>query len=355
LERAGFRLGRAPEAIVEHHCDESRLLRGYYLDSAKKHGRSQAYLLHHWKHEMLRFPRLRICYALAKLWRRRLISRADMRRTEGCVEWEISLNTELEKYRGFLRECRRPRNYEKNGLIKLSANAAQSGCRQKFFGFFTRRERWALSWRGWLTLVLIFLLAGYLFLIGVHPFLAVTNRVNGANVLVVEGWVHEFAARAAAAEFRNGNYREVFVTGVPVEGSGKYVSDGATESWVGAGLLLRAGIPNEFIQRVPRRAVDKDRTYGSAIALKDWFQAHDLSVQQVNVLTEGTHARRTRLLFQEAFGNDIKVGIIAAQNPDYDARHWWRYSEGVREVVGETVAYTYAKFFFYPEQTDFPR
>ena len=119
LEKAGFRLGRAPEAVVEHHCDESRLLRRHYLDSARKNGRLQAYLLHHWKHETIALPRMRHAYALLKLLRRRIISHSDTSRAEGCAEWEISLNAELEKYCAFLNERRRPRNYEKFGLVKL--------------------------------------------------------------------------------------------------------------------------------------------------------------------------------------------------------------------------------------------
>ena len=65
-----------------------------------------------------------------------------------------------------------------------------------------------------------------------------------------------------------------------------------------------------------------------------------------DVVTEDVHARRTWLLFQEAFGKGIKVGIIAVPNPDYDADHWWRSSEGFREVIGEAVAYAYAKLLF---------
>lgn len=33
---------------------------------------------------------------------------------------------------------------------------------------------------------------------------------------------------------------------------------------------------------------------------------------------------------------------------EYDPRHWWRTSEGVRNVVGESIAYLYARFFFRP-------
>lgn len=122
LEAAGFRLGRAPLAVVEHHCEESRLLRSYYLNSARKHGRTRAYLLHHWQHEPIRFPRARLLIAKAKLARRHVISAVDTRRAEGCAEWEISLTAEIEKYRQYLVEQQRPRNYEKHGLQKLSRN-----------------------------------------------------------------------------------------------------------------------------------------------------------------------------------------------------------------------------------------
>jgi len=47
-------------------------------------------------------------------------------------------------------------------------------------------------------------------------------------------------------------------------------------------------------------------------------------------------------------GPEFQVGIVSIANPDYDSRHWWRYSEGVRDVLGETIAYAYAKIFFHP-------
>ena len=103
---------------------------------------------------------------------------------------------------------------------------------------------------------------------------------------------------------------------------------------------------------VPSHVSGRDRTYSSAIALRNWFRAHQITVQGINVLTEDAHARRTRLLFQEAFGHDVTVGIISIQNPDYNPKRWWRYSEGVRDVLGESIAYIYARFLFHPEDPD---
>jgi uncharacterized SAM-binding protein YcdF (DUF218 family) len=220
---------------------------------------------------------------------------------------------------------------------------------QKWGGIFVRRECWSLSWRGWMVLLALMLTAGWGALYSVHPFLAVTHRVN-AKVLVVEGWVHPFAIEAAVKEFKAGHYERVFTTGGPEAGTGGYSNDYNTEASVGADLLKKAGIPVQSLQIVPSHVWNRNRTYYSAVALRDWFRAHHLPARRFNVLTEDAHARRTRLLFQEAFGANVEVGIISVPNPDYDASDWWKYSEGVREVISEAVAYSYAKFLFYPKR-----
>jgi hypothetical protein len=73
-----------------------------------------------------------------------------------------------------------------------------------------------------------------------------------------------------------------------------------------------------------------------------------MTVRSINVLTEDAHARRTQMLFEKAFGSGVAVGIISIPDPDYDAKHWWRTSEGVREVLGESIAYIYARICFHP-------
>lgn len=216
------------------------------------------------------------------------------------------------------------------------------------WGLFDRRERWSLSWRGRLILASALLLVGALVLKGVYPFLAITHRVD-ANILVVEGWVHDYAIRAAIEEFRRGSYQRVFTTGGPVEGSGGYINDYNTAASVAADLLRKNGLSNESLQMVPSRVMDRDRTYGSAVVLRNWFREHNMPVRSINVVTEDVHARRTCLLFQKALGHDVAVGVIAVPNPDYDPRHWWRYTEGVKDVFAESVGYIYARLlFFYP-------
>ena len=181
----------------------------------------------------------------------------------------------------------------------------------------------------------------------IHPFLAITDRVD-TKVLVVEGWTRRYAIRGGAEEFRNGGYGHVFTTGGPEAGSGGYTNDYNTAASVAAEILKKFGSPDDRVQMAPSHVIDRDRTYSSAIALRDWFREHNVPVRSLNVVAEGAHARRTRLLYQEAFGRNVAVGIISVPNSDYDPSQWWRYSDGVREIIGESIAYVYAKFFFYP-------
>ena len=215
------------------------------------------------------------------------------------------------------------------------------------WGLVTRRERLGLSWRGWLLLLVtvtgIFL--GWLFQI--QPFLTENRRLD-TNVMVMEGWIQEFAVRSVAGDFMRGSSQTIYTTGGPVTGSDHEASDFNTFASVGADLLKKHGVPAGSVQMVPCHEVGRDRTYNSALALRHWFQAHGIKISSFNVFTEDAHARRTQLLFQEAFGPDVAVGVVAIPDPDYDPRHWWRTSEGVRMILAENIAYLYARFIFHP-------
>jgi len=223
--------------------------------------------------------------------------------------------------------------------------------RNALFGLVVRKERWGLSWRGWLIAAAGAMLVNGVVLTNIYPFLALTDRVD-ARVLVVEGWVREYAFQASVRELETGRYEQVFTTGGPVIGAGGYSSDYNTAASVGAERLKAAGAPDELIQMAPSRVADRDRTFGSAVALCNWLRQHDRKVQAINVITEDTHARRTRLLFEKAFHGGTMVGVVSVPSPDYDAKHWWRYSQGIEDVVGQGSAYLYARLFFNPSPPD---
>jgi hypothetical protein len=226
-----------------------------------------------------------------------------------------------------------------------------SKCNSAFGGLLVRKESWRLSWRGKLILALVLL--GALLAVGlnVYPWLATTNRVQ-SDYLVVEGWIGVYALKQAVSEFNAAGYKHILTTGSMGKDEGSREHKRTFADW-SAQDLQKLGIAGDLITPIPSWVEQKDRTYSSAMAVKNWFVENRIPVQSIDVVTLGPHARRTRLLYEKAFGNEVQVGIIAAEGQDYDSAHWWRTSEGVREVVGETIAYVYARLFFHPADKTF--
>ena len=229
-------------------------------------------------------------------------------------------------------------------------------------GLFQRRLCLVPTWRGWLVLVVTAGLGFYVWLRTVHGFLAVTALVP-AEVLVVEGWATDFQMQEALAENRRSQYAALYVTGGPIE-TGSPFAESRSYAEFGAERLRRliAHLPrNEGpppgaaarrdatnLVAVPAPAVRQDRTFNGAVALREWLRQRGSLPRGINIVSGGAHARRTRLLYEKAFGPGVAVGIRAAPDERYDAAHWWQSSQGVRTVIDEFVAYLYARLAFWP-------
>ena len=88
----------------------------------------------------------------------------------------------------------------KKGCVVCESNQFVGKSRRDRWRFLSKRERWGLTWQGWLALLLILVLTAVAFLTQIHPFLTPTHRVE-SNILVVEGWVHDYVIQAAVKEF----------------------------------------------------------------------------------------------------------------------------------------------------------
>jgi hypothetical protein len=230
--------------------------------------------------------------------------------------------------------------------MKSETSMQASGQRRAFGGLLVRKECWTLS-RSAKIFIAAFCLVTILIAIRfMYPFLAITNRVHG-QFLVVEGWIPPETLKSAVTEFKEGDYQMILTSGSVVRDHLNMEVKTTYANWA-ASDLRKLGISDDLVQAAPCWNDRRDRTYSSALAVKVWLDEHHLPVKSLDLITLGPHARRSRLLYEEAFGSEVKVGVIAIASPDYDAKHWWRYSEGVRDVVGEGIAYVYAKFLFWP-------
>ena len=229
-------------------------------------------------------------------------------------------------------------------FVTRSPSPAKIEQNRKLWGLLARRRCLVPTWQGWLALALLASLLGIIAVREVHPFLAVNEPMPG-GLLVVEGWASDHALAAAIVEYRSTQYEKVYVTGGPLEAGSALV---AYRSWaeLGAASLRKLGLSSNEVVAVPAPYVQQDRTYTSALSLRDWLRAHGIEAAKVHLMTEGPHARRSRLLFRRALGKNFLVGVTATPVEVYDPQHWWRSSAGFRSVVDETLAYAYARIFF---------
>jgi uncharacterized SAM-binding protein YcdF (DUF218 family) len=215
------------------------------------------------------------------------------------------------------------------------------------WGLMRRRERLCLTWRGRILVVLLLAALFVWSVRAVHPFLAVSQPVE-AEVLVAEGWLPDYALDEVVAEFKRHAYRKLYVTGGPLE-VGAILSEYHTFAELGAARLRRMGFDTNQLQAVPAAEVVHDRTYTAALTLKKYLQQQNALPARMNLISESTHARRSRLMFEKAFGENVSTGVISVPSKSYDAGNWWRSSAGFRSTTDELIAYVYARFFFHPQ------
>ncbi len=188
-----------------------------------------------------------------------------------------------------------------------------------------------------------------LFLIfrNIHGFLAVSKPVK-ADILIVDGFLPGYAYDTIEKFIERDNYKYVITTGVEMD----YVytqADGFNTAELSYKILLSKEIKNCRIEKAPADKALKDRTFSAAIALRKWLLANGFDNQSLNLVTLGCHARRSLLLYRKAFEGEKKIGVISIQDQSYEPHKWYRFSQGVRTVLSETIGYTYNMIFFHPK------
>lgn len=220
---------------------------------------------------------------------------------------------------------------------------------RKLWGLLRRRSCLIPSFRGWITLGLSLLVFAMVVFKCLLPFLALNDPISD-GLLVVEGWLPDYGLEIAAEEFKRDHYQKIYVTGGPLE-YGSHLTAYKTYAQLGAATLVKLGLDSNVVEPVPAPLVRQDRTYTSALILKKWLLDHGVMPTRIHLISDGAHSRRSRLLYQKAMGDGVFIGVTSIPPKDYDQRHWWRYSAGVRNVISEALAYLYARLLFHPSKT----
>jgi hypothetical protein len=170
---------------------------------------------------------------------------------------------------------------------------------------------------------------------------------TGRGLFVVEGWLPDDAFGAAVEAFRRGSYERFVVTGGPIED--RICAPGITNYAARGATIARAlGIQESELAIVPAPASAQERTFRSAVSVRQWAKVSGGDIAALDLYSYGTHARRSRWLYQLAFGEGVAVGVLAGRPTTYTPDAWWRTSDGTRAVLSELIAWAWVRLFFHP-------
>ena len=199
---------------------------------------------------------------------------------------------------------------------------------------------------GWGVLLATLAAAAWAASSGIYLYLAVTELAPGARTLVVEGWLDATELEDVAPFLRGHRYERVLVTGGPV------LAWADTQTLVSSAeraavYLRRHGVDAPPVVAVPAPASAQDRTFLSAVMVREWAAREHVPLDAIDVFSAGAHARRTRAVYRLALPHS-EVGIFATPSHEFDAAHWWRSSAAAKTVLGETIGLAWTACCFWP-------
>ncbi len=217
---------------------------------------------------------------------------------------------------------------------------------------FRRRTVWLPTLWGTLVFVAVAATAIVVAARGVGAYLFVNEPARGsdgrsARLLVVEGWLDEDALVDAIATYRQGRYERVVTSGGPIDNwhEGQTATNFAERA---AGYLVRHGLADAPVAAASAPASAQDRTFLSAVVVRDWIRREGLHPDAIDLYSSGVHARRSRMVYRLAFGPSVEIGVLAATPRNYDLDHWWRTSQGAKTVLDEALSLAWTTCCFWP-------
>jgi hypothetical protein len=219
-----------------------------------------------------------------------------------------------------------------------------------------RREVWLPTLWGLFALMVVLVAMVIGFALGANSLLAPYAPAEGktgagARTLVIEGWMNPVYLSQAVDAFHRGHYERVLTTGASME---PWTDVGGWGNFAArtAAYLRRYDLGGVPIVEVPAPDSKRERSYVSAVMVREWAKRSGLALESIDLFTLGAHARRSQMLYRLALGSDVEVGVMAAKPLDYDPEHWWDTSMGAKTTLGEAFSVVWTVCCFWPGKSE---
>jgi hypothetical protein len=96
-----------------------------------------------------------------------------------------------------------------------------------------------------------------------------------------------------------------------LDGKYRVVNNFYSDAELARNSLLSIGIDSSQIITIPGERVRINRTLTSALAFRDWLKTSKIDIKGINIISMGTHARRTWMTYNKILKEKYDIGIIS--------------------------------------------
>jgi len=207
-----------------------------------------------------------------------------------------------------------------------------------------KQHIWLPTPLGLIIITLVLLSSSVFILKNLAHYLAQQQSIK-APILIIEGWISDQALNEAIKHYKTADYKIIITTGGLIKT--RHSTKHKTYADLAAAYLRNNGLNTSNIKSLPTPESAQNRTFLSAVIARDWLQKQNIKAKQINIYSQGVHARRTKALYQMAFGDQYNIGINAAKTIEYTLDNWWKSSTGAKAVITETIGLIWVKCCFY--------
>lgn len=129
-----------------------------------------------------------------------------------------------------------------------------------------------------------------------------------------------------------------------LDGKKRLTNNFSSHAELARNKLISLGLDSSLVLAVPGKKVWLNRTLSSALAFRDWLEASEIEVKGINIVTMGTHARRTWMTYNKILDKKYQIGIISL--PDYREHSSKKYK--VLKTLRESLGLIYYWFLLLP-------
>jgi hypothetical protein len=122
-----------------------------------------------------------------------------------------------------------------------------------------------------------------------------------------------------------------------LDGKRRIINKLSSDAGLARNKLVSMGVDSTCIKAITCKSSKINRTLTSALAVREWLNKSEISVTGINIISSGTHAKRTWMTYKKVLDNPVDIGIISI--PDHSFRH--SAKRYLTKTFRETCAYIY--------------